>query len=107
MKKILLISVLSLFLVSCAGGRTQSGVNAGILYSSWEDTISASVDNSIPVVKNGKACSTNILGLVASGDSSVEAAKRNGGVSKVAFADTTYMSVLGIYQEGCTIVKGN
>ena len=104
MKKALILILSTLVLTSC-GGQTRSGVTAGLV-SSWKDTISGVSDNSVTVEKRGEACSTNILGIVASGDSSVETAKRNGGVKKVAFADTTYLSVLGLYQKGCTVVKG-
>ena len=106
MKKALLVSVLSLLLISCA--QTKSGVSSGVFYSSWKDTISANVDNSVVVKKQGEACAVNILGIVATGDSSVEAAKRNGRIKKVSYADTTYFSILfGIFQKGCTVVKGN
>ena len=104
MKKIITLSLLAALLSSC-GGTTRSGVTVGIV-SSWQDTISGVVDNSIEVKKRGEACATNILGLIASGDSSIEAAKRNGGVRKVAYADTNYTNVLFLYQKGCTVVKG-
>ncbi len=105
MKKTLVVAFLSLILVSC-GAKTQSGVSSGILYSSWKDTISGAVDNSVEEEKSGEACSSNVLGLVATGDSSIDNAKRQGRITKVAYADTTYMNVLGFYQEGCTVVIG-
>jgi hypothetical protein len=100
------IILLSLFILSSCGGTTRSGVTTGLLFSTWSDTISGVSDNSVETTKQGEACATNILGLVASGDSSIETAKRNGGVKKVAFADTTYLNVLGLFQKGCTVVKG-
>ena len=105
MKKIIIISFIASLLTSC-GGATRSGVTSGILVSSWNDTIAGVADNSISVSKRGESCATNILGIVATGDSSIETAKRNGGVKKVAYADTSYLNVLGFYQKGCTIVKG-
>ena len=105
MKKLLILIVSTLLITSC-GGQTRSGVTAGLLVSNWDDTISGVTDNSVVVDKRGEACSTNILGIVASGDSSVETAMRNGGIKKVAYADTTYLNILGLYQKGCTVVKG-
>lgn len=105
MKTKLTLIIFALLLSSC-GASTRSGVTSAILFSSWNDTISGVSDNSVEVRKQGEACATNILGIVASGDSSIETAKRNGGVKKVAFADTTYFNVLGVYQKGCTVVKG-
>jgi TRL-like protein family len=57
--------------------------------------------------KEGKACGTSILGAVATGDASVMAAKANGGITKVSSVDHYAKSILGIYGEYCTIVKGN
>jgi len=104
MKKALILILSTLVLTSC-GSSTRSGVTGGLV-SSWKDTISGVADNSVEVEKRGEACATNILGIVASGDSSIETAKRNAGIKKVAFADTSYLNVLGLYQKGCTVVKG-
>jgi hypothetical protein len=57
--------------------------------------------------KEGKACGTSILGAVAQGDASIIAAKANGGITKVSSVDHYAKSILGIYGEWCTIVKGN
>jgi hypothetical protein len=57
--------------------------------------------------KEGKACGQSILGAVAQGDASIMAAKANGGITKVSSVDHTAKSILGIWGEWCTIVKGN
>jgi hypothetical protein len=57
--------------------------------------------------KEGKACGTSILGWIAQGDASIVAAKANGGITKVSSVDHYAKSILGIYGEWCTIVKGN
>jgi len=57
--------------------------------------------------KEGKACATSILGWIAQGDASIVAAKANGGVTKVTSVDHYAKSILGIYGEWCTIVKGS
>ena len=57
--------------------------------------------------KEGKACGTSILGAVATGDASVMAAKANGGITKVSSVDHYAKSILMIYGEYCTIVRGN
>ncbi len=103
MKKLLVIALTTLSLTSCS----QSGVTAGIIVTSWKDTISGSVNNAIEPRREGRACIFNVLGLFAFGDSSVSAAKRDGGINRIAVVDTTYFSILGLlYQKGCTIVKG-
>ena len=57
-------------------------------------------------MKSGKSCSQNVLGLVAFGDSSLAAAKKNGGIDKVSYFDKDVISVLGFYGKICTIVYG-
>lgn len=54
----------------------------------------------------GQACATSILGLIATGDASVDAAKKNGGVLQVVSVDHSSSSILGIYAKYCTIVQG-
>lgn len=55
--------------------------------------------------KTGRACATNILGLYISGDMSVEAAKKNGKITKVASIDKDIKSY-AVYSEVCTVVTG-
>ena len=57
--------------------------------------------------KEGKACGQSILGWVATGDASVQAAKAAGGITKVASVDHSAKNILGILGEWCTIVRGN
>lgn len=55
--------------------------------------------------RQGKACVTNLLGLIATGDASISTAARNGGVTKVATVDTVMKGgfFVGSY---CTYVTG-
>lgn len=57
--------------------------------------------------KEGKACATSILGWVATGDASIQAAKTSGGISKVASVDHSAKNIVGVFGEWCTIVRGN
>ncbi len=57
--------------------------------------------------KSGEACSMNILGIVATGDSTVVAAAKAGGISNVGTVDFDYFNVLGIYGRVCTMVTGD
>lgn len=56
--------------------------------------------------KVGEACASSILGLIATGDSSIETARRNGGVTMITSVDAKSNSILGIYAKYCTIVRG-
>lgn len=57
--------------------------------------------------REGKACATSILGWVATGDASIQAAKTAGGISKVASVDHSAKNIVGVFGEWCTIVRGN
>ena len=57
--------------------------------------------------KEGKACATSILAMVATGDASLEAAKANGGITQVSMVNHSSKNILGIFGEYCTIVKGS
>jgi hypothetical protein len=59
------------------------------------------------MIKTGRACAHGVLGLVAWGDASQQAAATNGGITKVHAADETRKGVLAfVYREYCTVVPG-
>ena len=57
--------------------------------------------------KEGKACAQSILGLIAQGDASIEAAAKNGGIKTVTTVDHSAKNMLGIIGDYCTIVHGS
>ena len=57
--------------------------------------------------KRGEACATSILGWVATGDASVAAAARAGGITKISHVDSTASDILLVYAEYCTVVYGS
>ncbi len=56
--------------------------------------------------KSGEATSKTILGLVATGDCSIQAAAKNGGLTRIDHVDYRYKNILGIVQETTVIVYG-
>ena len=56
--------------------------------------------------KTGRACMTSILGLVATGDASIEAAKAAGGIKEVVNMNYEVNNILGVYGQYCLVVKG-
>jgi hypothetical protein len=98
------LAVTSLVLTgACAMPLNSAG--PGWIYTSVKEGVD--IDNTQKMTKMGKACSTNILGIVSTGDSSVQTAKREGNISNVAVMDRDYFSVLGLFSKSCLIVKGN
>ena len=111
MKKILIILTL-LILFSCNSYYSEVDIYMGDFsaVSSNKVIINKHLNkNSIDAKKTGTACITNILGLVAIGDSSIEAAKNNADITKITFVTTSNKIVwnyLPLFKIGCTIVKG-
>lgn len=65
------------------------------------------IDGTRVMTKTGSACAHGVLGLVAWGDASQEAAARAGGLKKVHAADETRTGVLAfIYRKYCIVVSG-
>jgi hypothetical protein len=96
------ISVAALSLAACQIVATPAAgwIVTDVKYGDSATTATAAT-------KEGKACTTSILGWVSSGDASVAAAKAAGGITTVASVDHSAHQILGIVGEWCTIVKGS
>ncbi len=94
MKKVRLMCLLGLiaFLPVLIGCATSFPV--GYLYTELKLPISG--DSAGQSLKVGTAECTSILGWVATGDASYEAAMKNGGIRKVNHADWEAKNILGI-----------
>ncbi len=61
-----------------------------------------------PGPKTGEACASGVLALASWGDMSLDAAKKNGGITQVDTLDYKTMDILGVvYQKHCTIITGS
>jgi hypothetical protein len=106
MKKLALVAAVAGLLLASGCAVTPSPV-VGILftdvkYPSYYDGASEMGPGS----KTGMATAEGILALVATGDASVEAACKNGGISKIRTVDQHAWSILGIYTKFTTRVTG-
>ncbi len=57
--------------------------------------------------KRGESAAIAILGLVATGDASVQTAAEAGGIKTIAHVDYEYLNVLGIFQQVKVVVYGD
>jgi hypothetical protein len=104
MKIKLFVLALATFATSgCAIAVGGNGFASGAIYSGYKT--SGEVGTAQPG-KMGEACVSSILGWIATGDASIEEAKRAGGITQIAYVDHEQFSVLGIYATTCTIVHG-
>ena len=99
MKPIQLL-MLTLLMTSCASAHLP-----GLLYSSTKGNVTTTLARGA-VAKTGEACTVNYVGLVSVGDASIEAARKNAGIKKIAYIDSSYTNILGLYQKYCTLVRG-
>ncbi len=102
------ICLVSVYASGCAGFAYAPVIPPqGIIYTKIEAPISTNFDGATPVAqKSGKATAMSILGLVALGDASVDAAAREGNLSTIHYADYTLLHVFGVYTEFTTVVYG-
>ncbi|HEX4869591.1 MAG TPA: TRL-like family protein [Moraxellaceae bacterium] len=77
----------------------------GFIYTKVQGPITTGTATA--TAKSGQSCATNILGLISTGDASIDAAKKAGGITNVSSVDHDSTSVLGLYGTFCTVVKGN
>ena len=104
MKKILFTAVTAASFSMLAGCAMARGPVTGFVYS---DTHSSQAPTSNQAGNRvGEACATSILGAVATGDASIEAARRNGGITMISSVDESATSYVGVYAKFCTIVRG-
>ena len=97
-------------LTACAGaqgwqppvGSVYSGA-AGINPSTQVNI----TDAARPGPKAGESCAMGVLGVAAWGNMSLDAAKKQGGITRVDSLDYRVMDILGVvFQKRCTVITG-
>ena len=92
----------ALLLTSCA-----AGVKSPLIGTLFTDVkASLAVTSNSGSSKVGTAEATSILGIVATGDASIEAAAKKAGISKIHHVDEHSFNVLGIIARYKVIVYG-
>lgn len=109
MKKLVLFSTLAALAVLALTGcvRAPFVPPTGMAFSELKAPLDVDFQNTdISGLKKGSAETTSILGLVATGDASAQAAAKNGGITEILHADYEYYNVLGVFQRTTVIVYG-
>lgn len=101
MKKTGLVFCAAVAMSGCAIAKAPV---TGFWYTDAQGSVGASSNQAGNRV--GEACATSILGLIATGDASIETARRKGGITLITSVDDKATSVLGIYAKYCTVVRG-
>ncbi|HEX4940838.1 MAG TPA: TRL-like family protein [Candidatus Kapabacteria bacterium] len=103
--KLFQAATLALAAATLGGCAVVATPSHGLLYTKVQGPIV--VGNGVNTSKTGQACVTNILGLISTGDASIDAAKKAGGIKDVSSVDHDSTIMLGVYGQFCTVVKGN
>jgi hypothetical protein len=77
---------------------------AGGLYTDVKAPVTATANPTYSKV--GTASCSSILGIIGTGDASIEAAAKNGGITKIHHVDYRSTSILGIYAKYTVYVYG-
>jgi len=93
------VAGIGMFMLGCA-----SPAPVGVLYT--EVTLPTIATSNPQATKVGVSECTSILALVAMGDASIDAAAKNGGITKIHSVDWEAKNILGIYGTYRTIVRG-
>lgn len=99
------ISLLALSACASLFSGCAMGVSpvTGVIFTEVSGPLTATTG---AAARTGTASCQSFLGAVALGDCSVDAAKKNGGITTVASVDYKTRSILGFYAEVTTIVRG-
>ena len=90
----------------CAGvaPSAQSGRLTGLVYSDYSGPHSVTANSGSS--KSGSASATSILGIVASGDASVQAAAASAGITKIQHVDQKMERILMFWARYTVTVYG-
>jgi len=94
--------LLAFTLSGCAAMAVQPAT--GFLYSDVKAGMTAT--SNVGTSKVGTAMAQSILGLICTGDASIEAACKNGGIKRIHHVDYHSKCILGLYAEYTVYVYG-
>ncbi len=93
-------------LVTACSSWPQAG-NNGAFYTKASSPVAAFQNDRSEPLRYGQACSSNVLGLYASGDSTIAAALADGSITTMVTVEEQFKHVLlGAYSQYCTVVGG-
>ncbi len=102
MMKLALALVVAAGMASCATLGSQAGM--AVIY---QDVVTGeAVTSNALGSKVGTAQVNNILGIILTGDASVETAAKSAGINKISHIDSQKKSILGVYSTYTVYVYG-
>lgn len=102
-----IVAAASIAIGALAGCMPVSTNAIGLIYTDTKGPVIATSVKETSASKTGTACEQTILALFATGDASIDAAKKSAGITEIISVDQTANSILGIYATYCVVVNGN
>lgn len=102
MKKLLVPGVLGLLCAGCVSAPFQPPPG---LFETTKAPLSTQGNWKVGA-KEGRSSVSTYLGLISTGDCSISAAARAGGLTKVDYVDYEYENYIGVYQKTTVVVYG-
>ncbi len=109
MKKALLLGIIPIVCLTMMTGCIPGFYTVGTLYTAVKtpaEVIAYYGPTANQAAKVSKVTATNILGIIATGDASLEAAMKQGGITKVHHVDQEVTSILGLWSTYTIYVYG-
>ena len=103
---VLSIAAVSFFCSGCAMVQAPFSPPNGFVYNQTRAPLSLEYNKTNLGDKRGTAEATSVLGMIATGDCSIETAARNGGIKTITHADYEFQNILGIFTKTTVIVYG-
>jgi len=95
------LAAASLLLTGCA-----TPIPYGVIFTEVKFPVAVG-DTTVPVTKTGTAKSQSVLGLIATGDSSITTAMQQGNIKRINRVDYSTRNILGFLGEYTTTVYGD
>jgi len=104
---VLVASGVVLCLYGCAGFAVAPVVPpVGFLFNNTEAPLDVDMNQTQLGEKKGEASACSVLGLVAWGDASTQAAAKQGGLTQINHLDYKLLNVLGLFTQFTTTAYG-
>jgi hypothetical protein len=103
MKKVIALLAATALLGGCA---YSANPVTGIIYSNVKAPFAVTAAPEQPQ-RVGRASVRSVLGIIATGDASIQTAARNGGIREIHFVDYETQNFFGVLAEFTVVVYGN
>jgi len=100
------VSLITFLLCGCGGAVVTSPLGGGMVYTQVKAPTTICETSDVGLKKVGRSFCISVLGVIVIGDASINAAMKNGNITKIHHVDYSVMNILGCYSRYQTVVYG-